>query len=264
MIDIKELDCGYGNNIVLNGINLSINKGEFLGIVGPNGSGKTTLLRAITGMLQPIKGEIIVSGNDVSNMTIKEIAQKMAVVSQYVESSYIKVEEYVLLGRIPYYRKLQLFESKNDEKLAEQYMKTAGIDHLRYRVLNEISGGEQQLAMIARALCQETDLLLLDEPTSHLDISHQSEIMDLIRRLKKECGITVISVLHDLNLASEYCDKLILLNKGSVYSAGPPGEVLSYKNIEDVYRTVVIVRENPVSGKPHVFVVSEESLKNEK
>ncbi|MFH1414568.1 MAG: ABC transporter ATP-binding protein [Elusimicrobiota bacterium] len=263
MLDIDKLTCGYGSKVVLRDISFNVNSGEIIGIVGPNGSGKTTMLRAITAIINPVSGTIRIDGKDTSKTSIREMARRVAVVSQGVEDSYMTVEEFVLMGRIPYYGRLQFFETSRDEELAAKYMEMSGISKLKDHALKEISGGERQLAMIARALCQETKLILLDEPTAHLDISHQSAILDLIRELKKEHGITVVMVLHDLNLASEYCDRLVLINNGRVHSAGEPGEVLSYKNIEEVYKTVVVVKENPVSKKPHVFVVSKDSIKNE-
>jgi iron complex transport system ATP-binding protein len=139
-------------------------------------------------------------------------------------------------------------------------MKLTGTFIIKDKFLDKISGGERQLAMIARALTQEPKLLLLDEPTSHLDISHQIEIMDLIRKLNIELKITVIIVLHDLNLASQYCSKLILMNKGAVFLTGSPENVLTYKNIEDVYKTIVVVEKSPISGKPYVFLVSRDSI----
>ncbi len=263
MLKIDKLTCGYGSKIILRDINFKVNAGEITGIVGPNGSGKTTLLRAITGIINSEQGVIHIDEKDITELNIRDMAKKVAVVSQNVEDSYMTVEEFILLGRIPYYGRLQFFETSEDEKIVEKYMEMTGIAELKDQSLKEISGGERQLAMIARALCQETKLILLDEPTAHLDISHQSRILDLIVRLKKEYGITVVMVLHDLNLASEYCDSLVLINNGKVYSIGTPRDVLQYQNIEEVYKTVVVVKENPVSGKPHIFIVSKESIENE-
>lgn len=263
MLEIDRLTCGYGSKIILRDISFKVGSGEIVGIVGPNGSGKTTLLRAITGIVNPVEGRIKIDGNDTIRMNVREMARRVAVVSQNLEDTYLSVEELVLLGRIPYYGKLQFFETSEDEKIAEKYMEMTGISKLKNQPLKEISSGEKQLAMIARALCQETKLILLDEPTAHLDITHQSKILDIISELKREYGITVVMVLHDLNLASEYCDRIVLINNGLVHSVGKPGEVFSYKNIEDVYKTVVVVKENPVSKKPHVFLVSKDSIQKD-
>lgn len=256
MLEIKNLICGYDSKFFLKDINLRINDGELLGIIGPNGSGKTTLLRAITKVLKPIKGEVILDGKNILKMEFKELAKKIAVVSQNLETGFMTVEEFVLLGRIPHYKKFQFLETKKDEEIAEKYMSLTDTLKFRNQPIKNISGGERQLVLIARALTQQTKLLLLDEPTAHLDITHQVGILNLIKRLNNELGLTVIMVMHDLNLASEYCNRLILLNNGKIHKTGRPEEVLNYQTIEDVYKTVVVVEKNPISKKPYVLLVS--------
>ncbi len=258
MLEIRDLTCGYGEKFVLHGINLKIEDGELIGIIGPNGSGKTTLLKAITGILKSEKGEIFLKGENIRYLCFKEMAQKIAVVSQNVEGNFMTVEEFVLMGRIPHYRKFQFMETEIDMEIVRKYMLMT--DTLKYRnqPIEEISGGEKQLAVIARALAQEPQLLLLDEPTSHLDIKHQITILDLIKKLNKASGITVMMVLHELNLASEYCDRLILLNNGMIYKEGEPAEVLTYRIIEKVYETIVVVEKNPISHKPYILIVPED------
>ena len=258
MLEIRDLTCGYGGKFVLHGINLKIEDGELIGIIGPNGSGKTTLLKAITGILKSEKGEIFLKGENIRHLYFKEMAQKIAVVSQNVEGNFMTVEEFVLMGRIPHYRKFQFMETEIDREIARKYMLMT--DTLKYKdqPIEEISGGEKQLAVIARALAQEPQLLLLDEPTSHLDIKHQITILDLIKKLNRDSGITVMMVLHELNLASEYCNKLILLNNGMIHMAGEPAEVLTYRIIEKVYETIVVVEKNPVSHKPYILIVPED------
>lgn len=258
MLEVKNLTCGY-EAFSLENINIKAQKGEILGVIGPNGSGKTTLLRAISRSIKPQKGSIYFAGNDIWQMEPAALAKKIAVVSQSIQSlDAMTIEDYVLLGRTPYFKKFQLFESGNDLAIAQKAMHLTDTFSLAGRLMAETSGGEAQLAVIARALAQEPKLLLLDEPTSHLDISHKVAVMDLIRRLNKEIGLTIIIVMHDLNLASEYCQKLVLLKQGRVYRTGKPQEVLTYQVIEDVYKTVVVVKENPVSGKPHIFTVSQQ------
>jgi iron complex transport system ATP-binding protein len=257
VVEVRELFCGYNSEPVLQGISFSVNRGEFCGIIGPNGSGKTTLLRAITKVLKPKSGEIYIEGQNINEIDFKKLAQKVAVVSQIQDFGFnMKVEEFVLLGRIPYRQKFQFLETKIDEKFAQKAMELTGIIKFKNRFIQELSGGERQLVVIARALAQTTKLLLLDEPIAHLDITHQVKILDLIRKLNKENEITVIVVLHDLNLASEYCDKLVLLNKGCIHKIGTPKEVLTYQIIEEVYNTIVVVKESPISHKPHVLVVA--------
>ncbi len=258
MIEITGLTCGYGEKTILTDISLSIRKGQFFGIIGPNGSGKTTLLKAVTRLVKINRGHVLLEGADMRQLSVNDIARSIAVVSQTVPALPMTVREFVLLGRIPYYRRFQFFEGSNDGLAADKAMGLTGITHLKDALMSEMSAGEVQLAFIARGLAQGPKVLLLDEPTSHLDITHQVGILDLVRRLNRQEGLTVVIILHDLNLASEYCDTIALIGNGTVHKCGPPADVLNYKGIEAVYKTVVIVRENPLSGKPFVLIVPEE------
>lgn len=239
-------------------ISFTVGKGEIVGIIGPNGSGKTTLLRAITRILNPLRGAILLNGQEITRLGVKELARNIAVVTQAQEAGYYSVEEFVLLGRIPYFEAWRFLETKEDLEIAHRSMLLTDTLGLKDKLMAQISGGERQLALIARALAQQPKLLLLDEPTTHLDITHQVGILDLVKRLNKELGLTVIMVLHDLNLASEYCSRLMLLRQGRLYKSGTPAEVLTYPIIEEVYDTVVVVEKNPLSGRPFVLVVPEE------
>jgi iron complex transport system ATP-binding protein len=258
MLEVKNLTCGYDSKIILQDINLRIETKDLLGIIGPNGSGKTTLLRAVTRIIKPKKGTIFLEEKDIWLTNLKELACKIAVVSQNPSLNHMTIEEFVLLGRIPYFRRFQFLETKKDLEVAFRSMGLTDTLKLKDRLMGEVSGGEKQLALIARALCQEPKLLLLDEPTTHLDIAHQARILDLIKRLNRELALTVIVVLHDLNLASEYCQRLVLINEGRIHKIGSPDEVLNYQIIEEVYKTVVVVEKNPVSSKPYILIVSEE------
>ena len=260
-LEINGFSCGYPGHFVLNEISFEIEKGHFAGIIGPNGSGKTTLFRGISGELPTLKGTITLNGQQTQKMSLREKARNIAVVTQHIEVGNMTVEEYVIMGRIPYQRQFQFFETEEDMEIAGKYMNLTGISHLRNKNMNSLSGGEQQLAGIARALTQEPELLLLDEPTSHLDITHQVQILNLIQRLSEELSLTVLMIIHDLNLAGEYCDTLLMMQKGTLRKTGTPHEVLNYMDIEAVYDTVVITRTNPVSGKPVVFLVSEKTMK---
>jgi ABC-type cobalamin/Fe3+-siderophores transport systems, ATPase components len=235
-----------------------VEQGELLGIIGPNGSGKTTLLRAITRFLRPIKGEVIFEGKDIWQVSLKELSQKIAVVTQNPQANFMSVEEFVLLGRIPYYERFQFLETNKDKEIAKRCMTLTDTLKLKDQFMSEISGGEKQLVLIARALAQEPKLLLLDEPTAHLDITHQVGILDLIRRLNRDFGLTVIMVLHDLNLAGEYCRKLLLIDNGRIYKVGQPDEIFNYRDIENVYKTKVLIERNPISLKPYIVLVSGE------
>ena len=261
--NIENFGCGYPG-FKLSDIGFSMQKGSFTGIIGPNGSGKTTLFRGITGALPTLKGQVSLKGKDLHSMSLKERAQNIAIVSQFVDTDQITVEDYVLLGRIPYHSRFQFFESDTDFTIAHKYMELTDIYQYKDKLMTELSGGEQQRAAIARALTQEPELLLLDEPTAHLDITHQVKILDLLNRLNQEMGLTVLMVIHDLNLASEYCDHLVLVNHGRIFTQGSPEDVLTFDTLEKVYRTPVVTQINPYSKKPVVFLVSEKMMKKSK
>jgi len=264
MLCIRGLGCGYHNRQILWDIDLEVTAKEIVGIIGPNGSGKTTLLRAVSRLIKPKEGTIHLDNRDIWQMKYKELARKIAVVSQGSPEESLTVEEFVLLGRIPYFDGLQFLETSRDFEVAEECMALTDVLRLKERPVGQISGGERQLALIARALAQEPTLLLLDEPTTYLDIAHQVGILDLIKRLNRRMGLTVLMVLHDLNLTSEYCDRIALLSEGRIHIQGVPQEVLNYKVIEQVYKTVVVVEKNPVSSKPYVLLVSEEERERRK
>ena len=258
--NIENFACGYPG-FKLSEIGFSMQKGSFTGIIGPNGSGKTTLFRGITGALPTLSGQVSLKGKHLHDLSLKERAQNIAIVTQFVDTDQISVEDYVLLGRIPYHSRFQFFESKDDFAKAHKYMELTDVFQFKDKLMTELSGGEQQRAAIARALTQEPELLLLDEPTSHLDITHQVKILDLLNRLNQEMGLTVLMVIHDLNLASEYCDHLVLVNHGRIFTQGSPEDVLTFDTLEKVYRTPVVTQTNPYSKKPVVFLVSEKTLR---
>jgi len=259
MLKINDLTCGYDSNPIIKEITFNLNRGEILGIIGPNGSGKTTLLRGMTRLIKPDSGTIFFEERDIWETDIKDLARSIAVVPQGGAVSDMSVEEFVLLGRIPHYKKFQFFDTKRDRTVSERSMGLTDTLRFRGRSILEMSGGERQLIFIARALAQEPKLLLLDEPTTYLDITHQVSILDLVRRLNRELQLTVIMVLHDLNLASEYCDRLLLLSQGSLHSLGTPEEIIDYKIIEEVYKTKVVIGHSPVSSKPYSFLVPGEA-----
>ena len=264
MLEVKGLTCGYDKRLILRDINFRIKKGGFFSVIGPNGAGKTTLLRAISKVIRPKSGKIIFEGRDIWQMSFKELAKKVAFVPQ-LQLSYgldMTVGEFVLLGRIPHRKVFQLLETENDKAIAREVMSLTNILNIKDRPISELSGGERQLVNLARALAQEPKLLLLDEPTAHLDIAHQIGILDLIKKLNISFGLTVIIVLHDLNLASQYCDEIILLNNGCLYKKGPPEEILTVDVIKDVYKTKAIIREDPISSRPHIFLISNDQKTN--
>lgn len=259
VLEIKGLFCGYGKKDVLQGLDLSVERGEILGMVGPNGAGKTTLFKAIAKVVEPKAGSVLVEGKDVRTLTQKELARSLAFVSQHMEADVnMTVLDFVLLGRIPHRRPYQFFEDLEDLLVAEEALRATELLDLKNKRIGQLSGGERQLAQISKALAQSPRILLLDEPLSHLDIAHQVKIINLLRRLNKERCLTEVVVLHDLNLASEFCDRLVLLSEGRIVKEGTPKDVLTFDLIERVYGTPVIVKENPFSMKPYVFPIFEE------
>jgi iron complex transport system ATP-binding protein len=253
ILEVKGLSCGYGKTLIVRDVSFAIKKGEFMGIIGPNGSGKTTLLRAVNGLLPLAEGTVFFEGVPTAQMGHRELAMQVAVVTQSPEAiPPFSVEEFVLLGRVPHWRRFQFLETEGDLEIAEQAMVQTEITQLGERRMGELSGGERQLACVARALAQQPQVLFLDEPTAHLDIGHQGQIMDLLRQLNRERSLTVVVVLHDLTLAGLYCDRLILLNEGRLHSVGTPQQVLREGIIEEVYRTAVVILETPMQTKPAI------------
>ena len=259
ILKINNLTGGYNQEAIVKNVSLEINSGDFLGIIGPNGSGKTTLLRLASRILVPQKGDIELEGRDINKISLKSFCQRMAFVSQDTTINFsFSVWEIVLMGRIPHLKRMQL-ETKNDFQAAETALLMTDTLHLRDKKIDELSSGERQRVFIAKALAQEPDILLLDEPTSHLDIGHQIQVLDLLMKLNKNNKLTIVMVLHDLNLASSYCNHIALFNQGRIFKQGPVDEVLTYQNIEAVYKTVVVVNRNPISSKPYVLLVPGEN-----
>jgi len=260
LLEVKNLICGYDGTEVIRDISFSIHQGEFLGILGPNGAGKTTLFRAITGILKPSSGKVYYCGREITEIPPRELAREIAVLPQMFEISFsFSVEEFVSMGRFAHRKRLEGFK-KEDRVAVEKAMEMTEISNLKSKGVNQLSGGERQRVLLAQALAQEPKLILLDEPTTHLDIRHQIEILDLLGELNKN-GLTIAAILHDLNLAGEYCTRLIMLNDGKIEIEGRPEEVLDYRVIERVYRTVVVVKENPISKKPYIVLVRKDLLK---
>lgn len=252
-VRIENLNFSVDDLKILENVSVEIEKGAFYSIIGPNGSGKTTLLKHICNIISPKKRSITIDGIDVTDYGIKGLAKKISYVPQDMGADYdFLVKDVVLMGRSPYIRRFDC-EGPEDIKIAEKAMKLTNTFGIRDKNIRNLSGGERQRVIIARALTQGGNVLILDEPTSHLDIQHQIEIMDTIKKLNMSRKITVIAVLHDLNLASAYSDYLILLNKGSIEACGSPEEVITKENIKNVYNLDAIVMKNPVNGKPYII-----------
>ena len=250
LLKVEDLFCSYGGDPVLKGVSFSLELGDFLGIVGPNGSGKTTLLKAMCGILKPISGSIMIKSKYVSEMSRRDMAKETAFVAQLMEpTAGFSVTEMVLLGRTPYIDRFA-FEDEKDYRIAKWAIGELKIEGLEDRDITSLSGGEFQRVAIARALAQEPRLLLLDEPTSHLDLRYQLKILRLLRRLRENRSI--IATFHDLNQAARFCKKIVLLKKGEVIAAGHPEDVFTQDNIWNAYRVRMDIRKNPKTGKVRI------------
>ncbi len=259
ILEMERVGFRYGAHWVLRDVALAVEKGSHFGILGPNGSGKTTLLNLIDGLRLPCEGEIRINGIPPGSMKRKALARIVAVVPQGASWVFpLTVEEVVLMGRSPHLGQFA-FESDRDLAVARSAMETTDVLSFASRPIQTLSGGERQRVLIARALAQEPEVLLLDEPTSSLDIAHQIRTFDLIRSLSGEAGLTVVSVMHDLNLATLYCDRIALLKEGRLKAIGEPGEVITEANIKEVFEADVVVDRYPLTGLPRVFPIGSHS-----
>ena len=232
MIQLENIGVRYGDRQILDGIAADIAPGCITAVMGPNGCGKTTLLRCIGGLLRPTAGSVAIDGRQVQDYSARELAQRVAFVRQQAQTDFeFSAFEIVLMGRNPWQQRLQN-ESQADWDIVEQCMRQTNTWHLRFARPAQMSGGELQRVMIARALAQQTPVLLMDEPVSNLDIAHQLDIMRLLREAQNK---TILIVIHDLNLALQFCDRLLLLHNGKVLCHGPVADGLTPENIRTVY-----------------------------
>lgn len=261
LIQVKNLSYKYSDTteLAINDISFDVKDEEILGIVGPNGSGKSTLLKLLSGILKPVNGKILLLGEDISKIKQKTIAQKLSVVPQNGFISFpFTSRDIVLMGRSPHLKLIES-EKKQDFEIVKWAMEQTDTLSFWERKINELSGGERQRVFIARALAQEPLIMLLDEPTNHLDLKYQIDIFELIRRVNRENNITIIVVSHDLNLAGEYCERLILLKNGTIYNIGKPEQVITEKSIREVYGAETFVSVNPITGAPHITLIGKEA-----
>jgi iron complex transport system ATP-binding protein len=250
MLYVRALSAGYPGRPVLEDVDLHVERGEMLALIGPNGCGKTTLLRAITGILPFERGSIEIAGTDIRRTAKDALARRVAVVAQAAPlPSRFTAFEVAMMGRAPHLRLLQ-WESRRDARIVRDAMERSGCWRLRERMVDELSGGERQRVIIARALAQEPELLLLDEPTSHLDLQHQVETFQIVGELCAERALAVVAVVHDLTLAAMFADRIALLAGGRNVATGTPAEVLDAERIQAVYG--VRVRVLSVGGRPVV------------
>lgn len=254
LLTARKITAGYGKETVLEGIDFTVRQGEFVGLAGPNGSGKTTLLRVLTGVLSPGRGELFYRGQSYAEWKPGELARRRAVVPQNRGGEIdLAVEDLVLLGRIPHFRPFQWRASPTDRLAVDRALEATATKDFRKKNFAELSGGEQQRVLIAVALAQEPELLILDEPTLHLDLGYQQEIFRLLRRLHREAGLTILTVLHDLNLASAYCGRLVFLRAGKVWKDGPAEELITAENLSQLYLARLDVLLHPETGRPLFF-----------
>ncbi len=250
ILQLQDVCFSYDGSEVLRGLTLDVAEGSFVSVVGPNGSGKTTLVRIASGLFLPDRGECLVAGRPTRAYRRRDLARVVAVVPQESHVAFpFSALQVVLMGRSPYLGALG-FESAEDVELAQEALRETDAEDLSDRLLGELSGGEKQRVIIARALAQEPRLLLLDEATSFLDIRHQLDICRIVRRLSRERGVTVVMVEHDLNLAAEMSERMVLLDDGGVFADGSPEEVLTEANVAEVFGARVRRELDPVTGRP--------------
>jgi iron complex transport system ATP-binding protein len=263
ILDTESISLNYRGKQILSNVSLKVSAGEFFVIIGPNGAGKTSLLKILSGLQKAQHGSVQIKGKNISRYTRRSLALIMAIVPQHIEVGFpFTVADTVIMGRTPHLGILGM-ESKNDFDIAEEAMNFTEVSHLADRKLFQLSGGELQRVIIARAICQQPEIILLDEPTTALDPSHQLKIMDLMERFRKQYNTTIIMVSHDLNLASMYGDRLLLLKDGRVIQTGDPKTVLNKSLLEESYGCRMMVDENPlgqvarVTPIPHKYLDSD-------
>jgi iron complex transport system ATP-binding protein len=259
LIELKNISFHYNYpgkkrpDFLLDDISAVINMGEFISILGPNGSGKSTLLKNISGLLKPISGELLLKGKNYKHYSIRDLARHIAFVQQTSDSVFsFSVYEIVMMGRTPYLNYMG-FEKDEDRKIVDEILELLELKHLRNKGINEISGGEAQLAYIARALVQKPEIILLDEPNAHLDIKHQISIFNLIKKVSIETGLTVISVSHDINLTGFFSDRIILMKNGKIYKDDKTNSIISTENIKNVFEVDTEIIISPDSSSANVF-----------
>ena len=265
MLKFSHVAAGYRDREILHDVTLSVEEGDFVGLIGSNGTGKSTLIKCISGLLPLTKGEITICGREQSLLKSRERARLVAVVPQSYHVDYdFTVEDIVMMGRNPYLG-FGKREDERDFEIVKNAMEATNTEIFRGRLYNELSGGERQRVILARAIAQQPRVILLDEPTSALDIHHQIEVMELIARLNREEHMTVLAVLHDINMAARFCRRIVMLRDGTVTADGTPEEVVNRKNMEELYAMKLMVRENPLFHKPEIVpirVMGEEQVGN--
>jgi iron complex transport system ATP-binding protein len=254
MIRVEKLGKSFGAERILHGIDFRVDKGAFFGIIGPNGSGKSTLLQTISGVLAVSEGQVWLEGKEVSTYSNKALARWLTVLQQdALPPVRFTVREVVEMGRYPFQGWFG-DEKENSGALIDAIMEKLKISEFSDKLVEQLSGGERQRVALAKSMAQQPRLLLLDEPTTFLDIGYQIQMMDYIRGWQQEADLTIIAVLHDLNLAAQYCDQLLVLHEGEVWGIGSPQDILNSELISQVYGTKPIIMPHPVSGVPQIIL----------
>jgi iron complex transport system ATP-binding protein len=263
MITVRDLSFGYGNAFTLKNIQFDVAQGGFCGIIGPNGSGKSTLLKVISKVLEPRQGVIEINGISTRKLSLNDLAKQMAVVGSESQFAFpYRVFDVVLMGRIPFVGRIGVHSQKDFAKVEEALQKTETFE-FRDRFIHELSSGERQRVLLARALAQEPQILLLDEPTAHLDLHYEIQIFQILKALNTREKITVLAVSHNLNLMAEFCKQLIVLQAGQCKTIGTPAEVLTAELLRDVFRIDCQVSANPFSHSPTILLNSDSPQKHE-
>lgn len=252
MLEAQNISIGYGAREIVKGVSFDLHSGETLAIVGANGAGKTTLLKSLNASLPILKGEILLDGKNIKDCSRRETARKIAVVAQETETKFpVSVSDFVLAGRFAHGGAFG-WETENDLRIAARVLETCDLKTFENRLMNELSGGERQRVLFARALSTEAKILLLDEPTANLDFAHQALMFRTVRERCKSNGAAAVIITHDLNLASEFADQILLLKNGEAIAKGAPETVLNAKNLREVFAVEVIIDAHPHSGKPRL------------
>ncbi len=253
-VETQELTLAYGRHVVMSGLTFRVMPGEMVGLIGPNGCGKSTVIKALSRVILPVSGKVLLDGKDIRQISRGDLARLLGVVPQMpLLPNAFTAFEIVLMGRNPHLGLFQ-YEGERDMVITWRAMEKTGTQSLAERRIDELSGGEIQRLVMARVLAQEPKAILLDEPTSNLDISYQVEILDLIKNLCRENSLAVVIALHELNLAAQYCDRLVLISKGRVHAQGTPTEVITSQNIAEVYGAERCVYAHPANGLPIVLL----------
>ncbi|WP_376783821.1 ABC transporter ATP-binding protein [Corynebacterium stationis] len=261
-LHVKDLSVGYGERTVLDTLNVDIKRGAVTSIVGPNGCGKSTLLRTMSRLLNPAKGEIVLDGKSIHDIPTRKLATQLGLLPQTpIAPDGIVVADLVGRGRTPHQGILGRW-SQQDYDIVAEALETTGISDLAERSIDELSGGQRQRVWIAMALAQRTETLLLDEPTTYLDVKHQLDVLDLLTELNRDRGTTIVMVLHDLNLAARYSDELVAVSGGKVFAHGHPREVITKENVKSVFGIDSVIITDPVSDQPAVMPIGRHHLRN--